>query len=40
MNVVGHVLSQGRASAPALDAGVLVRRYIEHKINKLYGFST
>ncbi|HXZ15323.1 MAG TPA: hypothetical protein VEH77_05015, partial [Roseiarcus sp.] len=29
LNVVGHVLSEGRASAPSLDAGRLVRHYIE-----------
>jgi hypothetical protein len=34
LNVVGHVLSQGRASAPALDAGVLVRRYIEQSVEQ------
>jgi Leucine-rich repeat (LRR) protein len=34
LNVVGHVLSQGRASAPALDAGLLVRRYIEQSVEQ------
>jgi hypothetical protein len=34
LNVVGHVLSQGRASAPALDASVLVRRYIEQSVEQ------
>jgi hypothetical protein len=34
LNVVGHVLSQGLASAPALDAGVLVRRYIEQSVEQ------
>ena len=34
LNVVGHVLSQGRASAPALDASVLVRRYIEQPVEQ------
>ena len=34
LNVVGHVLSQGRASAPSLDAGVLVRRYIEQSVEQ------
>jgi hypothetical protein len=34
LNVIGHVLSQGRANAPALDAGVLVRRYIEQSVEQ------
>ena len=34
LNVVGHVLSQGLSSAPALDAGVLVRRYIEQSVEQ------
>jgi hypothetical protein len=34
LNVVGHVLSQGRASAPSLDAGLLVRRYIEQSVEQ------
>ncbi len=32
LNVVGYVLSEGRATAPALDAGRLVRRYIEQSV--------
>jgi hypothetical protein len=34
LNVVGHVLSQGRASAPSLDAGRLVRHYIEQSVGQ------
>jgi hypothetical protein len=34
LNVVGHVLSQGRASAPSLDAGQLVRHYIEQSVEQ------
>jgi Leucine-rich repeat (LRR) protein len=34
LNVVGHVLSQGCASAPSLDAGLLVRRYIEQSVEQ------
>jgi hypothetical protein len=34
LNVVGHVLSQGRATAPALDASLLVRRYIEQSVEQ------
>jgi hypothetical protein len=34
LNVVGHVLSQGRASAPSLDAGRLVRHYIEQSVEQ------
>ena len=28
LNVVGYVLASGKAVAPSLDAGVLIRRYI------------
>ena len=34
LNVIGHVLSQGRASAPSLDAGRLVRHYIEQSVEQ------
>ena len=34
LNVVGHVLSQGRATAPSLDAGRLVRHYIEQSVEQ------
>jgi Leucine Rich repeats (2 copies) len=34
LNVVGHVLSQGRARAPSLDAGELVRHYIEQSVEQ------
>jgi hypothetical protein len=34
LNVVGHVLSQGRASAPSLDASLLVRHYIEQSVEQ------
>ena len=39
LNVVGLVLSQGRTSAPSLDAGRLVRHYIEQSVEQpaLYG---
>src|SRR6266852_113885 len=33
LNVIGFVLS-GRASAPSLDAGILVRRYIEQTVTQ------
>jgi hypothetical protein len=34
LNVVGHVLSQGRATAPSLDADRLVRHYIEQSVEQ------
>ncbi len=34
LNVVGHVLSEGRATAPSLDAGRLVRHYIEQSVEQ------
>jgi Leucine-rich repeat (LRR) protein len=34
LNVVGYVLASGGASAPSLDAGVLVRRYIEEAVEQ------
>jgi Leucine-rich repeat (LRR) protein len=34
LNVVGYVLSQGGASAPSLDAGQLVRHYIEQSVEQ------
>jgi hypothetical protein len=34
LNVVGCVLSQGRATAPSLDAGDLVRHYIEQSVEQ------
>jgi hypothetical protein len=34
LNVVGHVQSQGRAAAPSLDAGQLVRHYIEQSVEQ------
>ena len=34
LNVVGHVLAQGRAIAPSLDAGALVRHYIEQSVEQ------
>jgi len=34
LNVVGYVLSAERASAPSLDAGQLVRRYIEQSVEQ------
>lgn len=34
LNVVGYVLASGKAVAPSLDAGVLVRRYIERTIEQ------
>jgi hypothetical protein len=34
LNVVGHVLSQGRATAPSLDASRLVRHYIEQSVEQ------
>ena len=34
LNVVGYVLSQGRATAPSLDAGRLVRSYIEQSVGQ------
>jgi hypothetical protein len=34
LNVIGHVLSQGRATAPSLDAGRLVRHYIEQSVEQ------
>jgi hypothetical protein len=34
LNVVGHVLAQGRAAAPSLNASQLVRRYIEQSVEQ------
>jgi Leucine-rich repeat (LRR) protein len=34
LNVVGHVLSQGRATAPSLDAEQIVRGYIEQSVEQ------
>jgi Leucine-rich repeat (LRR) protein len=34
LNVVGHVLSEGRSTAPSLDAGSLVRHYIEQSVEQ------
>jgi Leucine-rich repeat (LRR) protein len=34
LNVLGHVLSQGRAIAPSIDADRLVRHYIEQSIEQ------
>jgi hypothetical protein len=34
LNVVGHVLSQGPATAPSLDAGRLVRHYIKQSVGQ------
>jgi Sulfatase-modifying factor enzyme 1 len=34
LNVVGYVLASGKAIAPSLDAGVLIRRYIERTVEQ------
>ncbi|GLR90553.1 leucine-rich repeat domain-containing protein [Bradyrhizobium iriomotense] len=34
LNIIGYVLASGRAVAPSLDAGRLVRHYIEQTINQ------
>ena len=34
LNVIGHVLSEGRAIAPSLDAGRLVHHYIEQSVEQ------
>lgn len=34
LNVIGYVLASGKPVAPSLDAGVLVRRYIERTIEQ------
>jgi formylglycine-generating enzyme required for sulfatase activity len=34
LNVVGYVLASGKAVAPSLDAGVLIRRYIERTVER------
>ena len=34
LNVLGHVLSEGRAIAPSVDAGRLVRHYIEQSVEQ------
>ncbi len=34
LNVVGHVLAEGRTSAPSLDAGRLVGQYVQHAIEQ------
>jgi len=34
LNVVGYVLASGKAVAPSLDAGVLIRRYIEQTVEQ------
>jgi Leucine Rich repeats (2 copies) len=34
LNVIGYVLASGREKAPSLDAGPLVRRYIEQTVNQ------
>jgi Leucine-rich repeat (LRR) protein len=34
LNVIGYVLSQGRATAPSLDADRLVRHYIEQSVEQ------
>jgi hypothetical protein len=34
LNVVGYVLASGKAIAPSLDAGMLIRRYIEQTVEQ------
>jgi formylglycine-generating enzyme required for sulfatase activity len=34
LNVIGYVLASGKAVAPSLDAGVLIRRYIERTVEQ------
>jgi CRISPR-associated protein Cas7/Csd2 subtype I-C len=34
LNVVGYVLASGKAIAPSLEAGVLIRRYIERTVEQ------
>ena len=34
LNVVGYVLASGQTAAPSLDAGQLIRRYIEQTVNQ------
>ena len=34
LNVIGYVLASGKALAPSLDAGVLIRRYIERTVEQ------
>jgi hypothetical protein len=34
LNVVGYVLASGKAVAPSLEAGVLIRRYIERTVEQ------
>ena len=34
LNVIGHVLASGKATASSLEAGILVRRYIERTVEQ------
>jgi hypothetical protein len=34
LNVIGHVLASGKGTAPSLDAGTLVRQYIEQTLRQ------
>jgi formylglycine-generating enzyme required for sulfatase activity len=34
LNVIGYVLASGKAVAPSLDAGVLIRRYIQRTVEQ------
>ncbi|HEV3119424.1 MAG TPA: SUMF1/EgtB/PvdO family nonheme iron enzyme [Gemmataceae bacterium] len=34
LNVIGYVLASGKSIAPSLDAGVLIRRYIERTVEQ------
>jgi|SRR5215471_7070809 len=34
LNVTGYVLASGKAVAPSLDAGVLIRRYIQRMVEE------
>src|SRR5208283_3833407 len=34
LNVIGYVLASGQVTAPSLDAGILVRRYIEQTVGQ------
>jgi hypothetical protein len=35
LNVIGYVLASGKNVAPSLNAGVLIRRYIERRVEQL-----
>jgi hypothetical protein len=34
LNVIGYVFASGKVAAPSLDAGVLIRRYIERTVEQ------